>query len=105
MKKLKKRRCSLRITLALISTISIGCEENGYRQVYENREDCLTEQSSENCEPCEQGSTYYRPGRFYGPFILYMPMYRDGYKSKSVATMSTTRGGFGPSHWSHSSGG
>ncbi len=103
----QKRKSSLKITLALIGSVTFAsCGEDGYRNIYKNIGDCTTEWGAGRCEGISSDSGDYSSGHYYGPFVSR----RSGISQATRATRSSgissvTRGGFGGSSMSHSSSG
>lgn len=105
----REKKSSLKITLALIGTVALAnthCGENGYRNIYKTKADCQADWSSGNCEDIPQGSSDYYSGRYYGPYVSSRSRMagQTSHASKSVGISSVSRGGFGSSSSSHSSG-
>ena len=125
---MRSRRCTVTLTLVLISASALnGCgadeEETASRDVYRTRADCQRDwgEDDKKCEPVKTGQ---HSGMFYGP-LLFGAMSGMGNRgaglaprpgSSAIATTQTTtsrsaggssvsRGGFGSSASSHSSGG
>jgi uncharacterized protein YgiB involved in biofilm formation len=125
---MSSRRCTTTLTLVLIGTATLhGCggkdEEAATRDVYRSRADCQRDwgDDAKKCEPVSSGS---HAGMFYGPLLfgLASGMGSRGAAGSSLAPRqgthavastttsashsgSTSRGGFGSSASSHSSGG
>jgi len=103
---MKKKKSSLNVSLAIIGSVALAsCGEDGFRQVYNSRADCVAEYSERDCEPVRSGSSHYYPGRYYGPFVSSSRFRSGRFGSRSVGLSSVRRGGFGRSSSFHSSGG
>ncbi len=121
------RRSTATLTLVLIGAAALhGCgndeEEAATRDVYKSRADCQRDWG-EDAAKCEQQASGPHAGMFYGPMLMGLAMGRmsgSGFGSTmsprpgSNAVGSThvpgaaggaSRGGFGSSARSHSSGG
>ena len=122
---MKSRRCTATLTLVLIGAAALhGCgkeeEKTATRDVYKSRADCQRDWGDD--KKCEQQTSGPHAGMFYGP-LMYglgamsgrsgfgntMPA-RPGSNAVGAAHVpgsagGTTRGGFGSSARSHSSGG
>jgi uncharacterized protein YgiB involved in biofilm formation len=121
------RRSTATLTLVLIGAAALhGCgadeEETATRDVYQSRADCQRDWGDDDkkCEPATSGS---HAGMFYGPLMYGLASGMMGNRganlaprpgSNAVASTNTTvsrsggsvsRGGFGSSASSHSSGG
>jgi uncharacterized protein YgiB involved in biofilm formation len=104
------RRCTLQITLVLIGTLAVtGCSKKEQRHVYTNKKDCLDDWNNDpkNCEEVPSNSPDHRSNAhyFYGPHFRSGTVLSGGQGSRSIRTMSVSRGGFGSSSGIHSSGG
>jgi uncharacterized protein YgiB involved in biofilm formation len=124
---MRSRRSTVTLTLVLIGAAALnGCgkdeEETATRDVYRTRADCQRDWGDDDkkCEPATSGS---HAGMFYGPLLVgaaagYMAgrgtsvAPRPGsnaiastHTSVSHGGSSVSRGGFGSSASSHSSGG
>lgn len=112
----KKRRASLHITLILLggSLVLEGCDDINapvVRDVYNSLDDCRKEWGEE-CESTPQGSS--RTTSYMGPHYSRTGSTDQDYRnnstgpragSKAVSSSLISRGGFGSSISSHSSGG
>jgi uncharacterized protein YgiB involved in biofilm formation len=111
------RKSSSRVTLVLIGVATLGgCgNDDTRRDVYATREDCLADWGNkpEDCTPATEDKHRSR-GYFYGPSYHYRSgtgssgtsWTRSSGTSRSIGHSSgTSRGGFGSSSSSHSSGG
>ena len=126
---MRSRRSTVTITLVLIGAAALhGCgadeEETATRDVYRSRADCQRDWGEEDkkCEPVTSGQ---HSGMFYGPLLYGLGSSMAG-RGASLAprpgtnaiastrmsaprsagsTSSPSRGGFGSSASSHSSGG
>lgn len=119
------RRCTATLTLVLISTAALhGCradEEQATRDVYRTRADCQRDWGEDD-KKCEQATSGAHSGFFYGPLLygLASGMGGRGAAGSNLAPRQGTnaiastnvprsagasRGGFGSSASSHSSGG
>jgi uncharacterized protein YgiB involved in biofilm formation len=125
---MRSRRCTATLTLVLIGTAALhGCggndEETATRDVYRSRADCQRDWGDDE-KKCEAVSSGSHAGMFYGPLLYGLASGmgsrgavgsnlapRQG--TNAVASTTTTasqsgsvsRGGFGSSASSHSSGG
>jgi hypothetical protein len=123
---MKARRSSTTLTLVLIGAAALhGCggdeEENATRDVYKSRADCQRDWGDDPAK-CAQQTSGAHSGMFYGPLLYGLG--RMGGGSGFGSTMAprqgtnavgsthvpgssggATRGGFGSSARSHSSGG
>ena len=103
-----RKRSSLQITLVLIGGMLMvgGCGKKDERHVYKNKQDCLDDWGGDpkNCEEAKPGSKNYSSGFFYGPRFTPGRTY-PGQGSRSIRTMSVSRGGFGSLSGFHSSAG
>jgi len=104
-----RRRSSLQITLVLIGGMLVagGCGQKDQRHVYKNKQDCLDDWGGDekNCEEVKQNDPNYRSygyGYFYGPRYTIGRTY-PGQGSRSVRSISVSRGGFGGLSSFHSS--
>lgn len=105
-----RRRCTLQITLVLISTLAVsGCSNKEQRHVYTNKQDCLDDWNSDpqKCEEVSKESQHYRSNAsyYYGPWYRSGTVFTGGQGSRSISGLSVTRGGFGSFGGFHSSGG
>ena len=111
------RKSSGRVTLVLIGVAALGgCGgDDSRRDVYATREDCLADwgNKAEDCTPATEDKHRSR-GYYYGPSYTHSSgvgssgttWTRSSGASRSIGTSSgTSRGGFGSSSSSHSSGG
>ena len=123
---MKSRRSSRTLTLVLIGAAALhGCggeeEKTASRDVYKSRADCQRDWGDDSAK-CEQQSSGPHAGMFYGPLMYGLGAMsgRSGFSntmparpgSSAVGTAhvpgaagGTTRGGFGSSARTHSSGG
>lgn len=105
-----RRRCTLQITLVLIGTFAVaGCGKKEQRHVYTNRQDCLDDWNNDpkSCEEIPPNNSNYRSNAhyFFGPTFRSGTIFNGGQGSRSIRTMSVSRGGFGSLGGFHSSGG
>ena len=125
---MRSRRSTVTLTLVLIGAAALnGCgadeEETATRDVYRTRADCQRDWG-DDAQKCEQVTSGNHSGMFYGPLLL-GAMSGMGSRGATLAprpgtnaigtTQTTTsrsasgggvsRGGFGSSASSHSSGG
>lgn len=105
-----RRRCTIQITLVLIGTLAIaGCGKKEQRHVYTNKQDCLDDWNNDpkNCDEIQPGDPNHRSSAhyFYGPRFYSGTVFSSGQGSRSIRTMSVSRGGFGSSGAFHSSSG
>ncbi len=105
-----RRRCTLQITLVLIGSLTvIGCGKKEQRHIYTNKQDCLDDwnKDEKSCEEVPSNSPNYRSNAhyFYGPHFRSGTVFSGGQGSRSIRTMSVSRGGFGSLGGFHSSGG
>jgi uncharacterized protein YgiB involved in biofilm formation len=102
-----RRRSTLQISLVLIGGMLAlgGCGKDN-RHVYKSKQDCLDDWGNDpkNCEEAKQGDKNYSRGFFYGPRFTSGHTY-PGQGSRSVSTVSVSRGGFGSLSSFHSSTG
>jgi uncharacterized protein YgiB involved in biofilm formation len=112
------RKSSSRVTLVLIGLAGLaGCGDEGRRDVYASREDCLADWGNkpEDCTPATD-SRHANRGFFYGPSYTHRPSSggsfgrstgstsrSSGSSSRSIGSSSSSRGGFGSSARSSSS--
>ena len=102
-----KRRSSIQVSLVLIGVMALaGCGKDN-RHVYKNKQDCLDDWANDpkNCEEIKPDDKNYRSyghGYFYGPRYTLGRTY-SGQGSRSVSTVSVSRGGFGSLSSFHSS--
>ena len=110
MKAGRKRRCSTKVALVLLGTISLaGCEqEPEQRQVYKSLRDCSEEWGIQKCDPATGG---HPAGYYYGP--SFRGSAHTAGTSHTAGTTHTTgsravgtvsRGGFGSSASAHGGG-
>jgi len=101
-----RRRSTLQISLVLIGGMLalVGCGKKDDRHVYKNKQDCLDDWGNDpkNCEEMNQKDRNYSHGYFYGPRFTTGRTYA-GQGSRSVRTVSVSRGGFGSLSSFHSS--
>jgi uncharacterized protein YgiB involved in biofilm formation len=106
----RKRRCSTRVALVLLGTISLaGCEqEPEQRHVYKSLRDCTEEWGIEKCDPADNR---HPTGYYYGPSYrgsTYSGSHMGGSGAVrppgSRAVGSVSRGGFGSSASAHGGG-
>jgi hypothetical protein len=87
------RRRSMQVSLALMGVLAVSSYGESHNYLYKSKKDCLDDWGSEqSCTEPQQGSPYHRSGYYYGP------RYGSGYSrstSRSVGTVSVSRGGFG----------
>jgi uncharacterized protein YgiB involved in biofilm formation len=124
MSNMRSRRCTATLTLVLISTAALnGCgrdEEEATRDVYRTRADCQRDwgEDTAKCEPVTSGT---HAGMFYGPLLYGLASGMGGrgplgstmgprqgtnaVGSTTVPRGSISRGGFGSSASTYSSGG
>jgi len=113
----KLRKSSGTVTLVLIGVAAMaGCSDDEQRRdVYASKEDCLADwgNKAEDCTPATEDKHRSR-GYYYGPSYTHSSgvgssgttWTRSSGASRSIGTSSgTSRGGFGSSSSSHSSGG
>lgn len=105
-----RRKSSLRVTLVLLGIVAgagiAGCSSGDEkRDVYTSLDDCKHDWGDETrCEPARDGR--YSSGYYYGPGYTGARPSSGGYTApRSIATVSTPRGGFGSMSSFHSSGG
>ena len=108
------RKSSTRVTLVLIGLAGLaGCGDEGRRDVYASREDCLADWGNkpEDCTPATEPRHSSR-GFFYGPSYTHRSSSGGSYSRSSgssgrsvgsSSSSSTSRGGFGSSAHSSSS--
>jgi uncharacterized protein YgiB involved in biofilm formation len=106
------RKSSTRVTLVLIGLAGLaGCGDEGRRDVYASREDCLADWGNkpEDCTPATEPRHSSR-GFFYGPSYTHRSSSGGSYSRSSGSSSrsmgsssSTSRGGFGSSAHSSSS--
>ncbi len=123
---MKSRRSTATLTLVLISAAALnGCgsdaEETATRDVYESQADCQRDWGDDTTK-CERQASGSHAGMFYGPLLFGLGRMSAGsgfgrtlparQGSSAVGTThvpgsagSASRGGFGSSARSHSSGG
>jgi uncharacterized protein YgiB involved in biofilm formation len=104
------RRSTFHITLVLIGSLAVGgCGKKDQRHVYTNQQDCLDDWNNDpkSCEEVPPGNSNYRPNAHYyfGPHFRSGTVFNGGQGSRSIRTMSVSRGGFGGLSAFHSSGG
>jgi len=103
----RKHRCSAKVVLVLVGTVSLsGCnQEPQQRSVYKSLRDCSEEWGIEKCDPADKR---YSTGHYYGPSYLgaYVGRGTGGaMDTRSIGTVSSaSRGGFGSSAFGHSRG-
>lgn len=101
-----RRKSSMQITLVLIGSMLVvgGCGKKEERHVYKNRQDCLDDWGNDpkNCEEMRPGDRNYSYGHYYGPRFSIGHTY-PGQGSRSIRTVSVSRGGFGSLSSFHSS--
>ena len=113
---MKTRRATATLTLVLIGATGLSAcgqedEKNAQRDVYRNRADCQRDWGDNNSK-CEAVSSGPHAGYFYGPMYGFgrsagsttstlAP--RSG--STAVGSTAVSRGGFGSTASTHSSGG
>jgi uncharacterized protein YgiB involved in biofilm formation len=105
-----RRRCTLQITLVLVGTLAVaGCGKKEQRHLYTNKQDCLDDWNSDpkSCEEVPPSSSDHRSNAhyYYGPLFRSGTVLSGGQGSRSIRTMSISRGGFGSLGGFHSSGG
>ena len=103
-----RRRCTLQITLVLIGTLAVaGCGKKEQRHVYTNKQDCLDDWNNDpkSCEEIPPNNSNYRSNAhyFFGPTFRSGTVFSSGQGSRSIRTMSVSRGGFGSLGSFHSS--
>ena len=98
-----RRRSSLQITLVLIGLVALSaCSDEKQRQVYRNKQDCIEDWGeNKGCEGAPADSSHYRSGYWYGPLWTGSP--RHG--SRSLSSVTVSRGGFGRLGSTHASSG
>ncbi len=122
---MKSRRATATLTLVLIGGALHGCgqeeEQTAARDVYKSRADCQRDWG-EDAAKCEQQTSGSHSGMFYGPLMYGLGAMsgRSGFGSTMAPRQGTnavgtahvpgssgspSRGGFGSSARSHSSGG
>jgi uncharacterized protein YgiB involved in biofilm formation len=115
----RTRRRSAHITLVLLGAAALtACGDDADRRdLYASKQDCVQDWGDEQkCEPAPPGTTSSRPhsggGYFYGPAYRSSSHRSSGSSlgsarsgSRAVSSSSFSRGGFGHSASSHSSGG
>lgn len=86
-----------------------GCGKKEERHVYTNKQDCLDDWNNDpaKCEEITSKDSNYRSNAhyFYGPRFYSGTIFSGGQGSRSIRTMSVSRGGFGSLGGFHSSGG
>ena len=116
----RARKRSSRITLVLLGAAALGACGNdpAQRDLYANKQDCIKDWGDETkCEVAPasagQGRTHSGSGFFWGPIYSGLSN-RSGSSSSlgsartgssAIGSTSISRGGFGSSASSHSSGG
>ena len=117
---MKSRRSTATLTLVLIGAAALqGCaeeEKTAARDVYRNRADCQKDWGADAAK-CEQVASGPHAGFFYGPLLYGMAgrgfggapgstmAARPGSNAIGTTQAPVSRGGFGSSARSHSSGG
>ena len=108
---MRSRKSTATITLVLIGAALHGCggEENAVRDVYRNQTDCKRDWGDDD-RKCERVTSGTHSGYYYGPSYGHSGSStgttlapRSG--SNAVSSTTVSRGGFGSSASSHSSGG
>lgn len=95
-----RRRSSLQITLALIGLVALSACSDEKRQVYRSKQDCIEDWGDgKGCEEAPAGSGHYRTGFWYGPLCRGSAYHG----TRSISTVSASRGGFGRFGGFHSS--
>lgn len=86
------RRSTLQITLVLIGIATLTACGEQKRSVYSSKQDCVDDWGDgKGCEEPPPGSAHYHSGYWYGP-----RWGRGGYRgSRSLYSVSVSRGGFG----------
>lgn len=101
-----RKRSTLQITLVLIGSMFVvgGCGKKEERHLYKSRQDCLDDWGGDqkNCEETKPGDKNYSHGYYYGPRFNMGRTY-SGQGSRSIRTVSVSRGGFGSLSGFHSS--
>ncbi len=89
-----KRRSTLHVSLVLIGVMGLaGCSEQK-RHVYRTKQDCVEDWGSEkDCEEPPAGSPYYHSGYWYGP--RWSGSGSTWHGSRSISSVTVSRGGFG----------
>ncbi len=101
-----KKKSSIQITFALIGTVALSsCGEDGTRPIYNSKSDCVGEWGEKDCEEIPRDSTDRMHGIYYGRFFSHGTSYSRTLASRSTSIAHVSRGGFGSSSGSHSSGG
>ena len=95
-----RRKSSLHITLALIGIVTLSACSDSKRHVYRSKQDCLDDWGDgKGCEEAPAGSSHYRSGYWYGPRWSG----NTNYGSRSMSSVTVSRGGFGRFGSFHSS--
>lgn len=104
----RKRKCSSRVALVLLGSISLaGCDEAPQtRHVYKSLRDCTEEWGIEKCEPATGSHPrgYYYGPDFRGSTYSGSHVGAGGSPPGTRAVGTVSRGGFGSSASSHGSG-
>lgn len=94
-----RRKSTLHLTLALIGVVTLSaCGSDENRHVYRSKQDCLDDWGDgKECEEAPAGSGHY--GYWYGP------RWRGStpHGSRSMGSVTVSRGGFGRLGGFHSS--
>lgn len=87
-----RRRSTLHITLALIGLATLTACGDQKRSVYRSKQDCAEDWGNDKgCEEAPAGSAHYHSGYWYGPRWS-----GGGYRgTRSISSVSVSRGGFG----------
>lgn len=95
-----RRRSTLQITLALIGLVALTACGDKKRNVYRSKQDCVEDWGDgKGCEEAPAGSAHYHGGYWYGPRWS-----GSGYcGTRSMGSVSVSRGGFGRLGSFHSS--
>jgi len=103
----RKRRCSTRVVLVLLGTVSLaGCDqEPEQRHLYRSLRDCTEEWGMQKCEPATGG---HPTGYYYGPSFRgssHAGAASGGLRTPGTRAVGTvSRGGFGSSASAHGGG-
>jgi uncharacterized protein YgiB involved in biofilm formation len=95
-----RRRSSIRITLVMVGVVALSACSDQKRSIYRSRQDCVEDWGDDKkCEEAPSGSTHHHMGYWYGP--RWSGSASRG--TRSVGSVTVSRGGFGRFGSFHSS--
>lgn len=95
-----RRRSTLQITLVLVGLATLTACGEQKRNVYRTKQDCIEDWGDDKkCEEAPRGSSHYHTGYWYGPRWSG----RSYHGTRSINSVSVSRGGFGHFGGFHSS--